>query len=408
VAGNFAARPGNLAGNFAARPGNLAGNLAARPGNFAGQSGSLAARSGILAGQRGDLAGRAGDLAGRAGRAGRAGDLAGRAGNLAGEHANWYGHHEWDNYFNHGGWGGGWGGSGWGGSGWGGWGWGGYWPWDIGWGLGWGYPYDPGYYYPDVGDYYPYAPASFGDYYSSYAPTGYGDYYDSYAPIDYGNNYNPYLSTDYGSNYNPYAPTDYGYTGLLAAPAGADVRPLPGPSGLAATTPDDQLGATPAVQYYSEARAAFVEGDYRDALRLAGHAGVEAPQNPKVHELASLALFALGNYTAAAGEAHAAMALGPIADWKDLYGYYNDANKYTTQLRALEKAAGDPKSAAEHFLLGYHYLMTGARENAKDEFAHVVKLSPSDKLAAHCLQQLQSNAKPVPAQMASKPKGTSL
>ena len=32
------------------------------------------------------------------------------------------------------------------------------------------------------------------------------------------------------------------------------------------------------------------------------------------------------------------MALGTIADWKDLYAHYNDVNKYTTQLRALEKA----------------------------------------------------------------------
>jgi hypothetical protein len=50
-------------------------------------------------------------------------------------------------------------------------------------------------------------------------------------------------------------------------------------------------------------------------------------------------LFASGNYTAAASEAHAAMALGTIADWEDLYPNYNDVEKYTTQLRALEKAA---------------------------------------------------------------------
>ena len=46
---------------------------------------------------------------------------------------------------------------------------------------------------------------------------------------------------------------------------------------------------------------------------------MDAPRNAKVHELISLALFALGNYRPAASEAHAAMALGPIADWNDLY-----------------------------------------------------------------------------------------
>ena len=50
---------------------------------------------------------------------------------------------------------------------------------------------------------------------------------------------------------------------------------------------------------------------------------VDAP-NPRAHELISLALFALGQYGPAASEAHAAMALGTIADWKDLYAYYND------------------------------------------------------------------------------------
>ena len=136
---------------------------------------------------------------------------------------------------------------------------------------------------------------------------------------------------------------------------------------------------------------------------------MESPQNAKVHELISLALFASGNYRAAAGEAHAAMALGAIADWKDLYGYYNDVNKYTTQLRALEKAVeSNPKDAADRFLLGYQYLMTGARDNAKTEFADAVKLTPKDKLAEHYLKQLQSNAPLTPPQMASRPQGKSL
>src|SRR5208282_5023976 len=144
-------------------------------------------------------------------------------------------------------------------------------------------------------------------------------------------------------------------------------------------------------------------------LWLAGQAGLEAPRNSKVHELISLALFASGDYTAAASEAHAAMALGSIADWNDLYAYYNDVNKYTTQLRALEKASTDnPKSAAEHFLLGYHYLMTGARDNTKIQFADATQLTPKDKLASHYLKELQANEPLTPPQMASKPQSKSL
>ena len=209
--------------------------------------------------------------------------------------------------------------------GYGGWGWGGYglgWGlgYGLGWGLGdWGYPYDYGYGY--------YSPDS--------------DYYYSYAPTDYG------ITTVGTEDTNIAVPQQSG---------AANGRHDQGPTATGQRGTSVLFGA----------REAFLQGNYQNALRLGGHAAVEAPQNPKVHELISLALFALGNYTAAANEAHAAMALGPIADWNDLYAYYNDANKYTTQLRALERAAAqNPKSAADHFLLGYHYLMTGARDNAK-------------------------------------------
>ena len=162
------------------------------------------------------------------------------------------------------------------------------------------------------------------------------------------------------------------------------------------------------MQYYSEGRTAFEQGDYRNALRLpAGHAGIEAPGNAKVHELASLSLFALGNYPAAAAEAHAAMALGPVADWDDLYAYYDNINTYTNQLRALEKASGEnPNSAPDHFLLGYQYLMTGARNAAEPQIADAVKLAQKDKIATHSVRRFQSNkplTPPQPPQTAARP-----
>jgi len=231
--------------------------------------------------------------------------------------------------------------------------------------LGWGYPYDYdyGYYYPEAGDYY----------YS-------------------------------------YAPTSYDNSVAVADAATAPPQQIAGTSGVAkATSTEDQQAADESLQFYSEARTAFLQGDYKNALRLGGHAAVDAPRNPKVHELISLALFALGKYAPAAGEAHAAMALGKIADWNDLYGYYNDANKYTTQLRVLEKAAAaNPKDPADEFLLGYHYLMIGARDNAKKEFGDAVKLTPKDKLAAQYLQELQSNLPLTPPAMASRPQGKAL
>jgi tetratricopeptide (TPR) repeat protein len=268
----------------------------------------------------------------------------GQGGNWGGQGGNWGGYFGQGGYGGYGGWGGGWG---------------------LGLGLdfGGGYPYDSGYSYPYAGDY-------------------------SYS----------------------YAPSGYDGSSVATAPVVAGPQQLPASTAIAPTASENQQQeAAEALQYYSEARAAFLQGDYRNALRLAGHAGVEAPRNPKVHELTSLALFALGNYRHAASEAHAAMALGAIAGWNDLYAYYNDVEKYTPQLRALEKAAAaDPKDAADHFLLGYHYLMTGARDNAKSEFADAVKLTPKDKLASHYLKQLQSNSPLTPPEMASKPQSKSL
>jgi hypothetical protein len=348
---------------------------------------------------------RNGSFAGRSNFAGRtfagANNFAGRYGNSFGRGYGGYGN-RYGNYF----------GRGYGGyGGYGGWSWGGYWPWygGLGLGLGWGYPYDYGYYYPDAGEYYYSYPTS--NYYS--APSDSGGYY---APSDYG---------DY------YSPSDYGGTGPVAEPAmaapqqpptAALMAPMTAKADGVKTAPgDDQQAAGDALQYYSEARAAFLEGDYSGALRLAGHAAVDAPRNAKVHELISLTLFALHDYGPAASEAHAAMALGAIANWSDLAGYYYDAakhtsqlgalevEKYTAQLRALEKASADnPKSAAEHFLLGYHYLMIGARENGKSQFADAVKLVSGDKLADHYLQELQANSPLAPPAMASKPQGTAL
>ena len=163
------------------------------------------------------------------------------------------------------------------------------------------------------------------------------------------------------------------------------------------------------MKFYSNARTAFEHGDYQGALRLASHAAVDAPQNAKVHELISMALFALGNYGPAAGEAHAAMALGPIADWNDLYTYYNDVSKYTTQLRALKNVVkSNPGNAATISSLGYHYLMTSARSSAQTQFAEVVELTPNDKVAGHYLQELQSNSPFTPPEMAAHPQGRSL
>jgi hypothetical protein len=266
---------------------------------------------------------------------------------------NWDNHGYWG--YNHGYWGAGWG---------------------WGWGWGWGFPFAFGFWggYP-WGGYY-------GDYFCPYGPV----YSAQYPVADYGYAYPD--SGQYVAN----------FPNGTASPN--NEVPQPGPqAGLA----DDSAG-NEGLQYYSEGRAAFAQGDYHNALRLAGHASVEAPQNPKVHELTSLAMFATGEYRGAATAAHAALVLGTPSDWTNLYSYYNDAPKYTEQLRKLEKAVSDtPTAAAAQFLLGYHYLMTGAKAEAKKHFAEAARLTPNDKLAQHIVKQLEANQAVTPPVLPEQP-----
>ncbi len=207
------------------------------------------------------------------------------------------GHHDWDHDFWHHHWG----------HGWGGW-WGGWWGWDPFWFSFWGcYPFGWG--------------------------GCYADYFCPYGPI-----YGGYPAASY---IYPYA-DDGQYGANFASPPG---EPQPAPGEPQPAVDNGEAAANEALQYYNEARTAFTQGDYHNALRLAGHSAVESPQNARVHELTSLALFASGEYRGAATEAHAALALGAPSDWPHLFAYYNDADRYTNQLRKLEKTVADvPKS----------------------------------------------------------------
>jgi tetratricopeptide (TPR) repeat protein len=269
-------------------------------------------------------------------------------------HGESWGHNNWDHYFNHGYWGPGWG-------------------WGASWG--WGYPYGFGYW----GDY----PFGWGGYWGDYFYPYGRDYADAYPMAAYCYAYPD--DGQYAVNYR-------------SAPIPALVADEPNSAGESGATANEGL------QFYNEARASFTRGDYRNALRLAEHSAVESPQNVKVHELTSLALFASGEYRGAATAAHGALALGAPSDWSNLFSYYNDADKYTEQLRKLEKSVTDaPTSAAGQFLLGYHYLMTGAKAEAKAHFILAAKLTPNDKLAQHIVKQLETNGSVTPPVLPKPP-----
>jgi tetratricopeptide (TPR) repeat protein len=143
-------------------------------------------------------------------------------------------------------------------------------------------------------------------------------------------------------------------------------------------------GVTPeAVAKFDQARAAFFEGRYEEALKLTDAAVAQMPRDAVLHEFRALVLFALQRYAESAAALHAVLDVGPGWDWKTLSGLYPNIEVYTNQLRTLEAARDkDPKTPELRFLLGYHYLTLGHQEAALSSFKRAAELQPKDAVAA--------------------------
>lgn len=159
--------------------------------------------------------------------------------------------------------------------------------------------------------------------------------------------------------------------------------------------------ATAASSKFDDARAAFFDGKYDDALKLTDAAIALTPNDAVLHEFRSLVLFALQRYKESAAEIHSVLDVGPGWDWKTLIGLYSHSDVYTNQLRALESAYDkEPKSAAIRFLLGYHYLTCYHQESALKMFKQALELQPNDTVAASLVRMLSpasAPSQPTPA-----------
>jgi len=239
------------------------------------------------------------------------------------------------------------------------------------WNNNWGRGFGRGYHGFGFGPYWGYGLYGYGNpwwYAGAYPYYGYDSYY-------------PYYAYDYAGLAYPVTTADY--TAYAAEPTVATTDET------AVQEADQPATSTEGQQFADEALEAFKQGNYRDALRFGGHAAIEMPRNARIHELLSLALFALKDYRGAAMEAHAAVAMGPISDWDHLYSYYGNVDTYTTQLQALvDYAHSNPSSADARFLLGYHDLMMGHTAEGKQQLAQAIAMAPQDKLAEQMLKQL--------------------
>src|SRR5262249_17485209 len=156
---------------------------------------------------------------------------------------------------------------------------------------------------------------------------------------------------------------------------------------------------------FGQSRAAFKTGDYKQALEHCDKALQKLPNDPALHEFRALVLFALKRYGDAATALYAVLSAGPGWDWTTMIGLYPSVDVYTDQLRSLEEYAREnPRSAAPHFVLAYHYMAQGHNDVAAGQFKKVVALQPNDTLSAKFAQMYASKSATAP--QASPPSQT--
>jgi tetratricopeptide (TPR) repeat protein len=198
---------------------------------------------------------------------------------------------------------------------------------------------------------------------------------------------NPYYETGYAGEmaYDYSEPiVIYSEPTQAAVPAGqttAEAAPLP--PGV----------SQDALNQFEQARSAFGQGDYKQALQLANLALKSMPSDATLHEFSALCLFAMGQYRQAAAVLNAVLAVGPGWDWTTLASLYPNVEVYTAQLRKLEQYLKDnPNAPDARFVLAYHYLTMNHPDAAAKQLEQVVKSVPNDAVARQLYDMLSYRA----------------
>jgi tetratricopeptide (TPR) repeat protein len=144
-----------------------------------------------------------------------------------------------------------------------------------------------------------------------------------------------------------------------------------------------------ALKLFDDGLTLFKSGDYRPALRNFDGALQKLPGDPVVHEIRALALYAVGDYKAAAAALNSFLSSAPGMDWTTMSSLYGDADDYQAQLRKLEQyCRSNPNDASASFVLAYHYLAIGSKDAAVSALKNVVKNQPQDYTAKRMLDAL--------------------
>jgi tetratricopeptide (TPR) repeat protein len=257
----------------------------------------------------------------------------------------------------------------------------------------------------------------YGDWYGGYAPGYWGQWdqlWDNYpvaavagltwwganalgSLFGYSDYTNPYYAESMPAYYaEPILAESY-YSSGYSEPATVTVTteqvqqaaPVTQTQGVTAAAAQAPGVSSEGLSNFDQAREAFLQGQYEQALKLTDAAVAQMPRDAVLHEFRSLVLFALGRYAEAAAAIHPVLDVGPGWDWKTLSSLYPSTDVYTQQLRALEAARDKASKAADlRFLLGYHYITCGYNDQALTEFRRAVELQPNDSVAASLVATL--------------------
>ncbi len=229
--------------------------------------------------------------------------------------------------------------------------------------------------------------------------TGLGLGYGGWGGYGYGS---PYYGS-YGTSYGYPSTTTYLYADTTDAYAPATTAQPTAPA-------TNQVAA--AGDYAGLGEDAFRAGRYDEALRNWQHAMVDDPNNGAVVLLMAQAMFALGQFDAAANSVQMAMQILPEAEWgnvvKNYTQLYGNVEDYTNQVRAAEKARdAKPDDGAIRFVLGYHFGFLNYPKQAVRELDKALDIESRD-VGSQKLRDLFAKQAGIPARAPAAAPGANL
>jgi hypothetical protein len=159
---------------------------------------------------------------------------------------------------------------------------------------------------------------------------------------------------------------------------------------------DQTLATVAGYRSLAEAVQRFRNSDFEGAAAQMRDATTVNLQQPALAPFHSLCLFATRDYIRSAEFAYAAAAESQIWGWEQVKGYYGNPEYHSQQYRDLQNAANDPDAdVSVQFLLGYHHLMLGHRNHARQQFERVLTKLPNDPVTRHLLT-IANQGPPLP------------